>query len=283
MRFQAPPRAAVDACCWTRPPLASWSARFPWLAAPDWPAIADLNDLLAGRRHRVSGHPLCLVAETPALFKDGLHYEQRIFREGRISTRERNWHDLFNALIWLEHTAIKSALNARYVAEMMPAAVRERNRAQMALTHFDEAGAVVFIERNTAVSCWDAHDWPGLFRGQAEDWRSGRIRVSVFGHALLEHALLPRPESVAKCLVLETESTGPASDQAVCEAALAQAIRSGKLLNDPQDLRPLPLAGIPGWHPGAGSAQFFDAACFRPLRAGRRYPPPWPVEAAWMR
>jgi hypothetical protein len=59
-------------------------------------------------------------------------------------------------------------------------------------------------------------------------------------------------------------------------AALAEAIREGKLLNDPQELRPLPLSGIPGWCEENASEDFYrTAACFRPVRPGRRYPVPF--------
>ena len=39
-------------------------------------------------------------AQTPTLLADGLHYEQRIAERRVIATREGNWHDLFNAMIW---------------------------------------------------------------------------------------------------------------------------------------------------------------------------------------
>ncbi|NMW24675.1 DUF3025 domain-containing protein, partial [Rhodanobacter denitrificans] len=40
-------------------------------------------------------------------------------------------------------------------------------------------------------------------------------------------------------------------------------------------LRPLPLSGIPGWHPeNAGETFHRGAACYQPRRAGREYPPP---------
>ncbi|MEO6364534.1 MAG: DUF3025 domain-containing protein [Luteimonas sp.] len=47
------------------------------------------------------------------------------------------------------------------------------------------------------------------------------------------------------------------------------------LLVDPQDLRPLPLSGIPGWNLANEGQDFYrEAACFRPLREGRTYPLP---------
>jgi hypothetical protein len=49
----------------------------------------------------------------------------------------------------------------------------------------------------------------------------------------------------------------------------------GSLLIDPQELRPLPLSGIPGWHRRTHDPEFYATApCFRPLRPGRIYPPP---------
>ena len=95
--------------------------------------------------------------------------------------------------------------------------------------------------------------------------------LEVFGHALLEHALTPAQWLVGKALVV----AGPRVSAAEARETCAQAIGSGAALGDPLDLRPLPLAGVPGWHPGSvGEAFFREAACFRPVRAGRSYPPP---------
>ena len=56
---------------------------------------------------------------------------------------------------------------------------------------------------------------------------------------------------------------------------IAAAIAAGRCLGDPQELRPLPLSGIPGWHRQAQDAGFYrDQPCFRPVRAGRIYPGP---------
>lgn len=276
MRFQPPDRSAVAAECWSRPPLFEWVRGFPWLATGDWPSIEQLNRLLAGYRHGVTGQELAFTAQNARLLADGLHYEQRTFAHGAISTRESNWHDLFNALIWVRHGGLKSALNARYVAEMDQTGGGDRNRAQMALTHFDEAGAIVWIDSESGLAAWDRHDWSGLFLTEQLAWQNGSISISVVGHALLEHALRPHQLTVAKCLLVAARK--PTSETAVREAErlLAEAIVSSRLLNDPQDLRPLPLAGIDGWFPGNREAAFFASAeCFRPLRRGRCYPPPW--------
>jgi len=57
--------------------------------------------------------------------------------------------------------------------------------------------------------------------------------------------------------------------------ACGRAFGNGDGLGDPLELRPLPLAGVPGWHPDNEQEAFVrEAACFRPVRAGRSYPPP---------
>ena len=61
-------------------------------------------------------------------------------------------------------------------------------------------------------------------------------------------------------------------------AHCAAEVGAGRLLLDPLELRPLPLSGIPGWHPdNAGEAFHRGAACYQPRRAGREYPPASPI------
>lgn len=254
-----------------------------------WVGSGELPDLgqLEGRRQCMQvrdgiARP-AFRAQTPALLADGLHYEERIATCGVLATREQGVHDVFNALVWLRHPELKWALNARQVAGIAEVGPRERTRGQYALTHFDEAGAIVWLADDALVPIWDAHDWSALFVRERSAW--GRsIAVSVFGHALVEHVWDGHRMPVAKCLVVRVPSVelaarvGPAAiviRWREAEAHVAAQIRSGRLLADPQELRPLPLAGIPGWHdPHAPDAFVRDAPCFRPLRAGRRYPAP---------
>lgn len=262
MRYVAPAREAVDPAVFRRSPLAGWGDYADLLHGPDWPALDTLNARWpAGARER-------FVAQAPALLADGRHYEQRIAETGAIATRERNWHDLFNALVWLRHAPLKRALNAQQVAEIGHAGPRQRTRPQCALTHFDEAGVIVVLHDRTLLALWDAHDWHGLFWRRRDAWLDGSLELVVFGHALLEHALSPGRLLVGKAVAVSGEV------HTACEW-VAGAIAQGRLLRDPQELRPLPLSGIPGWHEGNASEAFHrEAACYQPLRAGRVYPEP---------
>lgn len=245
-------------------------------------------DQLESRRRGVQdedgvGRP-AFVAQTRGLLDDGLHYETRIAASRAVATREHDAHDAFNALVWLRHPELKWALNARQAADVARVGAKHRTRGQCALTHFDEAGAIAWLASPRLFAAWDAHDWPALFVDGGDAW-GGEIAVTVFGHALLEHVWDGHALPVAKCLAVEvgrdalsTRARGAAllARWPDAEAALAAAIRAGSLLADPQELRPLPLAGIRGWHEGETSAFVARAPCFRPLRAGRRYPPAWP-------
>lgn len=261
-RFVAPPREAVDAACFAHPLFDALAPFSRLLAGAEWPSIEMLNGVLPLQDKR-------LVEQDAALLADGRHYEQRIAETGSIATRASNWHDLFNALVWARHPAIKRALNTRQCLHIQQMGAHVRNRAQAALTQFDESGVIVRVRDARLLAAWNAHDWQALFVQGAGRWASGDIGVAaVIGHALMEQALLPTRLLVGKCLVVQGE------DDAACIAAVALALDEGAVLQDPLELRPLPLAGIPGWHPRQDAGLYEQTAYFRPLRAGRGYPPP---------
>ena len=267
MRFRSPARAAVPRTVFGHPAYAPFLTHAALLAGP-WPAVGLLNGAFGAPRHARSGAALRFVEQTPALLADGLHYETRIHDAGLIATRAANWHDLFNALMWMERVALKCAVNAAYVREAARGIPGPRTRPQCALTHFDEAGALVVLRDASLLTAWDAHDWHALFRQGRERWHADAHLV-LFGHALLEHLLIPAAMPVAKCLVTIGDDTASAVQ------AVADAIAAGDALCDPAELRPLPLAGLAGWHPDNSHEHFVrEAACFRPRRPDRVYPAP---------
>lgn len=264
MRYHAPSREAVDPAVFGRLPLADWREYAALLEGAAWPSIEQLNACLPADAIQR------FVAQTPALLADGLHYEQRIAEHGRIATREGSWHDLFNALIWLRHPALKQALNQRQIAEIARMGPKQRSRPQYALTQFDEGGVVVLLRDPALLALWDAHAWHGLFWRHRQAWLDGSIQLSLFGHALLELALNPGKLLVGKALVFQSTSADLAGVQRLC----VEAILDSRLLNDPLELRPLPLAGIPGWHDdNVGETFHLTTPCYQPRREGRAYPP----------
>lgn len=264
MRYIAPARNGIDPDVFKRWPLYGWREHAEWMQGAYWPSIDALNAA------RPAGQGERFVAQTKELLDDGMHYEQRIAERGEIATREANWHDLFNAFAWLRHPSLKRALNARQSAEIGVMGPRERSRPQYAMTHFDEAGVIVALRDRALLERWDAHDWYGLFWQERRAWQDGRAVVHVFGHALLEHALTPSKLLVSKALVFIDEGGGDPL------AACAEGILAGRSLHDPLELRPLPLSGLPGWHPDSEAEAFhLHTACYQPRRAGREYPRPF--------
>lgn len=261
-RFVAPPREAVDAACFAHPLFGALAPFSRLLEAAQWPSIETLNAELPLSEKQ-------LVEQDAALLADGRHYEQRIAEAGQIATRACNWHDLFNALVWARYPGIKRALNTRQCQHIQQVGPQVRNRAQAALTQFDESGVIVRVRDPHLLAAWDAHDWQALFVQGAGQWVSGEIGVAaVIGHALMEQALLPERLLVGKCLVVQGE------EDDACIAAVTRALDAGAVLQDPLELRPLPLAGIPVWHLRQDAGLYAQADYFRPLRAGREYPPP---------
>ena len=206
-RFLAPLRADVSVDRF-RQPLFSQLERFRSLfAGDDWPTLVQLNSALlqisspspSSSKPDPSGLPRCFVEQSETLLADGLHYEARIFERGEIATRRDNWHDLLNAMVWCRYPAIKSALNLRQHDDVQSVGAKQRTPAQYAQTLFDEGGAIVQLRDAALLPAWDRHDWQELFR--PVHWQAGAIRIEVFGHALLEHALTPDKLMTAKCLV----------------------------------------------------------------------------------
>ena len=174
------------------------------------------------------------VAQTPALLADGLHYEQRIAERGAIATRERNWHDLLNALVWMRYPAIKQALNRRQMTEIARMGPKQRSRAQYAMTHFDEAGVIVrcairpcwrYGMRTTGTACSGASATPGWMAH-----RAGGVRARPAG---------TRPDAGQTA---GGQGAGVRRRTGRCRArrcaSLRRADRSRALLNDPLELAP---------------------------------------------
>ncbi len=275
MRFLSPSRTAISPRSFDLPVYSDHRSWHDLLAEDDWPDADCLNQRLAPLAHRLTHRPLTFVDQS-LVEVDGCHYEERIHATGRIATRARNWHDLFNAFAWKRCPEIKSALNQRQVDDLAAVGARTRTRAQHALTHFDEAGIVVVLRDKTLLPAWDSHDWPRVFLDHSEAWRDGRIQTLLVGHAVLEHALDPAMWLVAKAMVFDASGMGDSEFSVeAMDASAGAAIANGDWLRDPQELRPLPLSGIPGWHRARQDPAFYrDAPCFQPRRSDRRYPAP---------
>lgn len=179
----------------------------------------------------------------------GPYYEVQVFETGRVQTRPDSLHDLFNALAWLAFPRTKARINALHAAEI-PREQGRRGRRRDLLTIFDEGGAVIACADQALIELLRAFRWKELFWTHRSRVRTA-MRCVVFGHAVMEQALAPRPGLTCKALFI---SAGDVDGQA------AQRLPT---LVSPKDLAPLPVFGLPDWCPQ--DEQFYeDTRYFRP-------------------
>jgi hypothetical protein len=213
----------------------------------------------------------------PALPVPGAEYERRIFETGEVSTRENDWHDLFNALVWCRLPRTKAAFNAVHHRNLHRQRDGRRGPRRDALTLLDESGALVVSRHADLLRALAGRDWREAFVAMRQAWAAD-TRVVICGHALLEKFPDPWKSITAHALLLQVDVTPPGAGTdfiAWLDAALAERVRARGLCDAPRDLSPVPLAGIPGWWPnGVQDTVFYaDAEVFRPPPAGLRPAP----------
>jgi len=245
----------------------------------NWPSLAELQSLLDRRVPPVrnaGGLPLRVVPQSrrPVALEDG--YEARVFLRGELQSRERNWHDLLNVLVWLAFPRAKAALNERHFRALQAlgqcgAGARNRGPAQDALTLFDEGGVIVAATDESLLGMIHAFEWKELFWGRRNDVRS-RMRFFLFGHALYEKSLAPFAGITARGILVETSDdllqAPPAALLGNLDARAASWIGDPSALSGTRDLAPVPILGVPGWCAGNEREEYYDNLDY--FRPGRR-------------
>lgn len=234
-----------------------------------WPALSDLQPLVDREGKAIRFVP---QSDKPQHLED--EYEPRIYLKGEVQTRTENWHDLFNALVWLAFPKTKAVINARHYTEILQERAAEggkpRGKVRDRLTQFDESGVVVLCADAELAQLLADHQWKQLFWEQRD--RVGcSMRFLVFGHSLYEKALRPYPGITGKALVLDVtpqDLQQPLPGVVdLADRLLAGVIGDVERFNAGTRLQPLPLMGVPGWVPdNADSAYYDDVRYFRPKR-----------------
>lgn len=212
-------------------------------------SLDDLNRLAAGLKTE-SGKPVRFVPPGA----DDPYYEVAVYESGRVSTRPENLHDWFNALAWLAFPVTKARINALHARELPRESKGRRGPLRDLLTIFDEGGAIVVCRDDELLSLLRAAAWKALFWENRERVLRD-MRLVVFGHAILEQSLEPRPGITCKALVLQ----GGALD-----GGAAQWLAQAPPGSSPKALLPVPIFGYPGWSEGQDPAFYEDKRYFRP-------------------
>ncbi len=230
-----------------------------------WPGLAVLNACLTEQHRTRSGatirfcrqHGRCSAAQ----------YESGIYQTGHVPTRNENWHDLFNACVWLTFPETKAAINAGHVRHLQ-VPNDHRGRVRDALTLFDECGAAVLSDDQALLRAIARQDWPAAFIQQRAAWPGAK--VVLIGHALLEKAVRPYKAITAQTLLVHGRADTSKAATAAIDRTLGSLITERLAQSAETRLTPLPLMGVPGWWIGEQNAAFYDdPGVFRQRRENR--------------
>lgn len=224
------------------------------LSTERWPTREELTALASDIR-TASGHALSFV--DPEAVDKRTPYEATIAATGQVPTRAENWHDLFNALAWITFPRAKAAINAQHAAileERGDPEAKRRGPERDALTLFDEGGVIVACSDPALTRLIVDFEWKELFwRRRAE--LDARMRFFAFGHALYEKALEPYLGIVAKTIFV-----GFADDVEGADRLAAEFFLDRSRYPSPKSMAPMPVLGVPGWHPDSARESFYDDA-----------------------
>lgn len=241
-----------------------------------FPSLQFCNDLLdrASSPVRVAnGTALRFVPQQSGRLPFEAQYEPRCYLRGELQTREHNWHDLLNALVWLAFPRAKAAINARHYQTLvsgMKAGSSQRGGRRDMLTLLDESGVIVPCADEELAGLLRSFRWKDLF------WRqrarlAGGMGFCVFGHGLLEKTLRPYVGMTGQGLILSVARgffQWPLEQRLThLDEVLASYLTTEGLGENTSELTPVPLLGVPGWSAESASEYFYDnCGYFRPAR-----------------
>jgi hypothetical protein len=250
-------------------PLRAVGARLPQIG---WPNTEMLNHLAedAGRVVNAQGQRVRFVAEAPGSKRLQDAFEPRTFLKGEVQVRPLDWHDLFNALVWMTFPATKAVINARHYESLSGGETGNRPPSRDALTLFDEDGTVVLSSDAALLGLIREFRWKELFWKRRNEVRE-RMRFFLFGHALYQKALDPFVGMTGKAVLLSVPvafARQPWQAQlAQTDRLLASHIRDRTHMANGRELAPLPVLGVPGWWSANEQVSFYENAEY--FRAGR--------------
>ena len=223
------------------------------LRRSQWPNVELINRVADARQPPIvnaQGKRIRFVPQSarPVRFEE--RFEPRAYLCGEVLIREENWHDLFNALVWLTFPRSKAAINARHYASLKAQSGTVRSPEGDALTLFDEDGMVVLSADADLFQLLLQHRWTELFVTRRDEVME-KMRFVIFGHAMYEKALEPFIGMTAKCVLLrlprEVLKWSAEDLSAEIDRRLAMFVHDRSNLEHGRSLTPLPVLGVPGW------------------------------------
>ncbi len=243
-----------------------------------FPSMQDCNALLASHLPPIAvqrGLPLRFVAQEYGKLAFEAQYEPRCYLKGEVPTREHNWHDLLNALVWLSYPQAKASINARHYRALTQGAAdasrSERGAVRDNNTLLDESGVIVAYADDELAALLQDFEWRALFWERRERVK-GRMGFYLFGHGLYEKALQPYTGMTGQGWLLAVEpeffSWTMPQQLAHLDRRLADYLDHPGSCQSTRELSPVPLLGVPGWTDENEFASYYDNT--RYFRSGRR-------------
>ena len=231
-------------------------------------ALNQQSHALSLTNHR--GLPVSFVEQSA--LPESTAYESFISETGCVPTRN-NFHDLFNALVWLSFPETKRQLNALQAAQISQAGIgTSRGATRDAATLFDENAALLVV-RDTPqgarlVEALRNHQWHAAFLGQRELFGPD-AEVWLFGHALMEKLVTPYKAITAHAWVVMTPHEFHLLPHVKKREWLDRHVANQLALLEPDRFStrcftPLPVLGVPDWWPQQDQDFYSDATVFRP-------------------
>jgi hypothetical protein len=223
------------------------------------PSLSHYNTLAAARALVTgSGAPLRFVTPDAS----PMPYEERAYHLGEVLTRPDNWHDAYNAEVWLEYPRSKATLNRLHFEAFTALRAKgdsARGRVRDRLTQFDECGIIVAGIPDSLWTALRAHRWREVFVDRRTELLIS-TRFLFFGHASRDALRAPFFGLCGKALRIEADG----SDLTAVDIELERRLASADFL---ERWPALPLLGIPGLSAeNEDPAYYDDTRQFRPAR-----------------
>jgi len=225
-----------------------------------WPTINNYLNVFID--HGLNIKPVA-QSEVITCFED--QYEPRVYLKNELQTRTHNWHDFFNALIWLKFPETKKTLNNLHYFQAKNR-VRGSNRTTLEnrITQFDECGAVIVSNNRESLELIRNHQWHELFIDQRDQFDEN-IRCVIFGHAIFEKALKPYIGMTSHCVLIhdnELLNSVKQENYQKLDKKLSQ-IWTNEISHTQEKFNALPILGIPGYWPDQNQKFYSNHQYFR--------------------
>ncbi|NMH59490.1 DUF3025 domain-containing protein [Alteromonas ponticola] len=243
------------------------------------PSAEELNEL--ANRIAIASDPLPKFLANHHFEDDSRYYEEIICQSHVVPTRENNWHDFFNALVWMQFPRTKRLLSELHQRDIRQYGLNPRTSRRHHITHFDECGIILAVpsgqiaKANELLTLLANHEWERAFIESKSEWHHTLFPV-VFGHAMLEMMLHPFVGLTAKWLAVEVSDDYAELSfhqrNRVLDHALLARVESINHFDAPRPLKPLPILGVPDWYRGQSESFYANREYFRPLTRQYQWP-----------